>query len=81
MIRYWFEFDLKDYGDIPYGVILGCGITAYNYEDAKSILRTKVFINKPLPEILKVIEKYQAQSRTLRGIVLYLGYVFWVLPH
>lgn len=86
MIRYWFEFALKDYKDIPYGIIMGCGITAHNYEDAKSILRARVFINKPLPEILKVIENIDLRnldqnhvlpniaSVSQRGVWFPLGY-------
>jgi len=35
---------------------MGCGITAWNYEDAVSILKEKVFINESLPDIKKVTE-------------------------
>ena len=57
MIRYWFEFDFNDYQDnIPFGVGYGCGITAYNYNQAISFLRNKIFENKNLPKISKLIE-------------------------
>jgi len=56
MIRYWFEFDFTNYSNIPYGVIMGCGVTGYEYEDAIKILKEKVFVNKELPQIRKVVE-------------------------
>lgn len=86
MIRYWFEFDLENCNDIPYGVVLGCGITANSYEDAISILATKVFVNKPFPKILKMIEGIDLQKLdhnhvlpnispvNIRGVWFPLGY-------
>lgn len=86
MTRYWFEFDLEKYKDIPYGIVLGCGITAYNYEDALSILLTKVFVNKSLPKVLKMIEDVDLRKLdhnhvlpnmapvNLRGVWFPLGY-------
>lgn len=57
MIRYWFEFDFNDYeNNIPPGVYYGCGITAYNLEEALSLLRNKVFKKEDLPKITKTIE-------------------------
>jgi len=51
MIRYWFEFD----DNIPHGMKMGCGVTAYSYDDALSILNDKVFRNSSL-QIKQVIE-------------------------
>ncbi len=57
MTRYWFEFDFTDYiGEIPSGVYLGCGVTAYNYSQAMSIIKNKIFNNMELPKISKSIE-------------------------
>lgn len=57
MIRYWFEFDFENYKNaIPPGVYLGCGITAYTYDQAITILANRVFVNKDLPRIIKIVE-------------------------
>jgi len=53
--RFWFEFH-SDNKSIPLGLGLGCGITAWNYDDALNILKTKIFTDGSLPEIKSVIE-------------------------
>ena len=86
MIRFWFEFNLK-FGDknIPPGTLMGCGITAYNYEDALFLLQEKVFKNRLAP-IKNVVENIDVStldaghvlpnmaSPNLRGIWFPLGY-------
>lgn len=73
MTRYWFEFDFKNYVSVPYGVIMGCGITAYNYEDAKTILKSKVFTTSPLPEILRLIEDVDLRNLDQNHVLLNIG--------
>lgn len=56
MIRYWFEFNFNDYmGAIPPELHLGCGVTAFSSEHALSLLKSKVFKDKVVPEITKCI--------------------------
>ncbi|KIX22026.1 hypothetical protein SY27_04955 [Flavobacterium sp. 316] len=43
LIRFWFNFEKSN--PIPLGLHLGCGVTAYNYDDALLILRSKIFKN------------------------------------
>jgi hypothetical protein len=43
---------------MPFGVVVGCGITAFNYADAISILQEKVFKGDKIPEREEEIEKY-----------------------
>lgn len=52
---YWFKLNLKNDQPHPHGVLLGCGITAYDYSDALNILKTVVFDGFDLPEF-EVIE-------------------------
>lgn len=54
--RYWFKFDIPINGIYPLGLLAGCGVTAYNYEDAFNLLQNKVFINIIPPSIQVVIE-------------------------
>jgi hypothetical protein len=53
LIRFWFEFDFTN-SNIPFGLGLGCGVTAWNYDDALTILKEKVFVEFSLPTIKKV---------------------------
>jgi hypothetical protein len=58
--RYWFEFEIAP-GDLDEnpsyaGLSWGCGVTAYNYDDAVEILRQRVFKEDPLPEIARVVK-------------------------
>ncbi|WP_343694012.1 hypothetical protein [Chitinophaga sp.] len=64
MTRYWFEFDipLVDAHNLPSGLLIGCGITAYNYEDAISILKDKVFKEQVIPVIKRMIENVDIRT-------------------
>ena len=53
--RYWFEFDLPQSQArlVSYG--LGCGVTAYDYEDAITLMKDRVFKDSELPPIRNMI--------------------------
>lgn len=85
MKRYWFEFEFID-SDIPFGTNMGCGVTAYNYDDAINLLNEKVFKSRSIPKIQKMIESVDVStldaghvlpnmsSPNIRGIWFPLGY-------
>ncbi len=55
MHRFWFQFDFKLDDGSPPGLLMGCGVSAYDYNDALSLLKTKVFKGEvPTP---KSVEK------------------------
>lgn len=58
--RFWFEFDKSV--ALPPGVVIGCGITAADREDAMSLLRDRVFktAGHPVPRI--VVEDIDIRS-------------------
>ena len=56
MKRYWFEFNFSAEDKIPYGLPIGCGVTAFSYEDAIKIIREKIFASKKMPDTKKNIE-------------------------
>lgn len=64
MVRYWFEFDVTaaDFHIIPYGTLIGCGVTAYNYEDALKIIKEKVFNSSELPVIKRMVENVDIRT-------------------
>ena len=53
LIRFWFEFELND-NNIFMALGLGCGVTAWNYDDAVNILKEKVCKDISFPPIKKV---------------------------
>lgn len=56
LIRYWFEFERESAFDLPPGIAIGCGVTAYSFEDALNMVRDKVFRNNVLPVINRQVE-------------------------
>ncbi len=62
MKRYWFEFDFSNYENPPYGLIIGCGVTGYEYNDVIQLLKDKVFYGRDLPVIKEVIENVDIQK-------------------
>lgn len=60
--RYWFRFSPSDCESI---LDMGCGITAYNQEDATGILHKEVFSVYGVREIIEVI--LDVDIRTLEG--------------
>lgn len=86
MIRFWFKFQFDDSKSVPYGTRIGCGITAYNYEDAINILKEKVFKDKPIAAITQCIENIDISELdqghvlpnmappNIRGVWFPLGY-------
>jgi hypothetical protein len=51
--KYWFRFQRFAK---PTPLNLGCGVTAYNYDDALALLAARVFLGEPVPPIAQVIE-------------------------
>jgi hypothetical protein len=47
--RYWFDFREAEQGMLPSSVRLGCGVTAYDLQDALAILQSDVFGVLPIP--------------------------------
>lgn len=51
--RFWIRFENLE----PYhSITLGCGVTAYNFEDAVLLLGRHVFAGRNIPAISSVIE-------------------------
>jgi hypothetical protein len=57
--QYWFKFKTLP----PSPLNMGCGITAYSYDDALNILKERVFPNRdPIPEIASCVEDIDISS-------------------
>ena len=54
--RYWITFAIALDEPHPPGVLLGCGVTAFNDVDALQLVRERVFKSHALPPIRSLIE-------------------------
>ena len=77
--RYWIEFEEVE----PYDTLnLGCGVTAFNVEDALRLVQEKVFRDKPMLKIKTLIEDVDVSTldeghvRGQMGLVIHRGVWF-----
>lgn len=73
LTRYWFEFDLTLEDPHPIGVLIGCGVTAHNYEDALVLLKQRVFTHDPLPTITRVVENVDVSTLDASHVLPNMG--------
>jgi hypothetical protein len=70
--RFWFTFE-----EFPEStpLNLGCGVTAYEYEDALALLREHVFRISAMPKIAKCIEDVDVRGLDQSHVVPNMGLV------
>jgi len=74
LIRYWFRFDVK-FGDSydSLGLLLGCGVTAFGYEDAIELMKENIFKEKEMPPIKEFVENVDISTLDLKHIAPAMG--------
>ncbi len=70
--RFWFEFEKLSK---PTALNLGCGITAYDYDDAIYILQTKVFAESNPPKVNRVVENVDVSLLDPKHVLPNIGNV------
>jgi hypothetical protein len=65
--RFWFEFQFPE-GEGPFGTRAGCGVTAYDLEDARRLLRERVFHGE-LPPTQRVVEDVDVSTLDLGHVL------------
>ena len=70
--RFWFVFE---HLGTPTPLNLGCGVTAFDYDDAVNILRKRVFVGMNLPGILECIENIDVSTLDRKHVLPNLGLV------
>ncbi len=68
MHRFWIKFDVR-FGGQTYGVLLGCGVTANNFDEAMKMCETVVFRGSPVPRVLSVIEDVDLASLDQKHVI------------
>ncbi len=64
--RFWFKFaSLAPYDSCR----LGCGVTAYTYDDAVAIMKETVFAGRDFPPIAKFIEDVDIRTLDQKHVV------------
>jgi len=72
LLRYWFEFEQLP---APSPINLGCGVTAYNYDDAIDLLKKTVFMDSTLPTIKRVLEDVDISKLDQGHVIPNMGLV------
>ena len=70
--RYWFTFEKLGK---PSALNLGCGVTAYDYDDAISLLGQRVFVGRQLPEIVGYSEDVDVSGLDPKHVLPNIGVV------
>ena len=71
--KYWFKFQMSIKDPHPIGTLLGCGVTASDYEDALKLLRERVFSGTRLPTVDRVIEDVNLSYLDPNHVLLNMG--------
>jgi hypothetical protein len=72
LTRYWFSFEPFPE---PTPLNLGCGVTAFDYEDALMLLDTRVFRESGIPPIKSRIENVDVRDLEQRHVAPNIGVV------
>ena len=77
LVRYWFEFDKESTTEVPMELGLGCGVTAYDYNDAVSLIREIMLDNTPLPKIKRVVANVDIRTLEINHVQRGMGICVW----
>ena len=69
---YWFNFEMLNK---PSPLNLGCGVTAYDYDDAITLLGQRVFAGRELPRIVGFREDVDISTLDQKHVLPNLGSV------
>ena len=75
LTRFWFKFHLNWSDPHPMGTIAGCGVTAYDYQDALGLLKNLVF-KEDLPKIKECIENVDISTLDEKHVLPNMGNIF-----
>lgn len=62
LCRYWFTFEPEPGRTLPFGLGLGCGVTAHDRSDAEVLISERVFRGSELPPVGMVVENVDVST-------------------
>lgn len=72
LTRFWFNFEqTRSFSPVN----LGCGITAYDYDDAITLLHKRVFTNETVPTITACIQDVDVSTLDPNHVLPNIGSV------
>jgi hypothetical protein len=71
--RFWFKFETLNE---PTPLNLGCGVTAFNREDAQILVNLRVFKNQEVPEVQQIIDDVDFEMLDQRHVAPNIGDMF-----
>lgn len=71
--RYWIRFESSTSSSLPPGFGIGCGVTAFSYDDMLSILAASVFRGGTVPTISSVEENVDVSSLDQGRVIPNMG--------
>ena len=72
LTRYWFVLERQV---VPSPLNLGCGVTAYDRNDAIELLRSRALSGKAIPRVIDVIENVDVSGLDQKHVVPNMGSV------
>ena len=70
--RFWFNFEMIG---MLTALNLGCGVTAYDYDDAITLLQERVFSKETIPKITRCIRDVDVSTLDANHVLPNLGLV------
>jgi hypothetical protein len=71
--RFWAEFELSGLEYIPAGIAIGCGVTAFSFDDAMGLIRDSIFAGHDMPLIARFVEDVDIRSLDQNHVVPNMG--------
>lgn len=76
MRRFWFTFQIGPKDKYPCGVNYGCGVTAYDREDAENILKEAIFVDMEMLPIERCVEDVDISTLDEGHVIPNMGNIF-----
>ena len=70
LTRYWIQFERIS---SPVSLNRGCGVTAYDRDDAAALVRERVFAGRTMPKINQVLEDVDVSTLDQKHVIPNIG--------
>lgn len=71
--KYWFEFEFAPEEEMVLQLAFGCGVTAESPQAAVELVMARVFPDRPLPRLRRVLEGVKVDSLDPEYVLPFVG--------